>query len=140
MQAGTEKLKLVDSRFFNNRDGFGYMMRNLTRGDYQIHFKKYTTGFDVYDFTVRIYADKLIKLIDDEDQKITQIELSKEVIDKIPNITDHHSVKKILDEEKKLQKPFKPVQKPPMKEPLKPKSVEEGPESHYEPAGNPNFK
>jgi len=123
MQAGTEKLKLVDSRFFNNRDGFGYMMRNLTRGDYQIHFKKYTTGFDVYDFTVRIYADKLIKLID-----------------KIPNITDHHSVKKILDEEKKSQKPFKPVQKPPIKEPLKPKSVEEGPESHYEPAGNPNFK
>lgn len=47
------------------------MMRNLTRGDYQIHFKKYNTGFDVFDFTVRIYADKLIKLIDDEDQKIT---------------------------------------------------------------------
>ena len=34
VQAGTEKLKLVDSRFFNNRDGFGYIMRNLTRGDY----------------------------------------------------------------------------------------------------------
>lgn len=44
----------------------------------------------MYDFTVRVYADKLIRLIDDEDQKITQIELSKEVIAKIPNITDHH--------------------------------------------------
>ena len=87
---GAEKLKLIDSRFFNNRDGFGYIMRNLSRGDYQVHFKKYSTGFDVYDFTVRVYADKLIRLIDDEDQKITQIELSKEVIDKIPNITDHH--------------------------------------------------
>ena len=51
-----------------------------------------------------MYADKLIRLIDDEDQKITQIELSKEVIDKIPNITDHKSVKKILDEEKYSQK------------------------------------
>lgn len=85
------------------------MMRNLTRGEYQIHFKKYNTGFDVYDFTVRVYADKLIKLIDDEDQKITGVELSKEVIDKIPNITDHHSVKKILDEEKSSHKQVKPV-------------------------------
>jgi hypothetical protein len=68
---GTEKLKLVDTRLVNNRDGFGDIMRNLSRGDYQIQFKKYSTSFDVYDFTVRVYADKLIKLIDDEDQKIT---------------------------------------------------------------------
>lgn len=89
-ETGEEKLKLIDSRFFNNRDGFGYIMRNLTKGDYQIHFKKYSSGFDVYDFTVRVYADKMIRLIDDEDQKITNIELSKEVMDKIENITDHH--------------------------------------------------
>jgi len=112
-QTGVERLKLIDSRFFNNRDGFGYIMRNLTRGEYQVHFKKYSTGFDVYDFTVRVYADKLIRLIDDEDQKITQIELSKEVIDKIPNITDHHQVQKVLDEEKNSIKGKVPEQAPP---------------------------
>ena len=29
-----KKLKLIDSQYFNNRDGFGYMLRNLTKGDY----------------------------------------------------------------------------------------------------------
>ena len=47
-----------------------------------------------------MYADKLIHLIDDEDIKITNVELSKEVIDKIVNITDHHQIQKVLDEEK----------------------------------------
>lgn len=31
---GGQKMKLVDTNFFNNRDGFGYVMRNLTKGDY----------------------------------------------------------------------------------------------------------
>jgi len=33
---GATKLRLVDSQYFNNRDGFGFMLRNLTKGDYQI--------------------------------------------------------------------------------------------------------
>ena len=33
-ETGEDKLKLIDSRFFNNRDGFGYIMRNLTKGDF----------------------------------------------------------------------------------------------------------
>jgi hypothetical protein len=28
------KLKMIDSQYFNNRDGFGYILRNLTKGDY----------------------------------------------------------------------------------------------------------
>ena len=35
-ETGVDKLKLIDSRFFNNRDGFGYIMRNLTKGNYQV--------------------------------------------------------------------------------------------------------
>jgi len=59
-------MKLVDDQFFDNRGGFGFMLRNLTRGDYQIQFKKYSTGFDVFDYTVRVYAPNGIKLIDEE--------------------------------------------------------------------------
>ena len=53
---GTSHLKLIDTQFFTNRDGFGFMLKNLTKGEYQIQFKKYSTGFDVFDFTVRMYA------------------------------------------------------------------------------------
>jgi hypothetical protein len=31
-----KKMKLVATQFFSNRDGFGFILRNLTRGDYQI--------------------------------------------------------------------------------------------------------
>lgn len=31
---GKEKLKLVDIQYFNNRDGFGFTLKNLTKGDY----------------------------------------------------------------------------------------------------------
>ena len=51
-----EKLKLVDTQYFNNREGFGFTLRNLTKGNYQIQFKKFSTGFDVFDFTVRLYS------------------------------------------------------------------------------------
>ena len=63
---GKEKLRLIDILYFNNRDGFGFTLKNLTKGDYQIQFKKYSNGFDVYDFTVRMYAENMIKMIDDE--------------------------------------------------------------------------
>jgi hypothetical protein len=33
---GVQKMKLVDTQFFTNREGFGFMLRNLTRGEYQI--------------------------------------------------------------------------------------------------------
>jgi hypothetical protein len=67
---GQQKMKLVDTQFFNNREGFGFMLRNLTRGDYQIQFKKYSPGFDVFDYTVRVYSPNGIKLIDEELQEI----------------------------------------------------------------------
>jgi hypothetical protein len=33
-QHGNKKLKLIDTQYFNNRDGFGFMMRELIKGDY----------------------------------------------------------------------------------------------------------
>ena len=84
-----EKLKLIDTKFFNNRDGFGFVLKNLTKGDYQIHFKKYTNGFEVFDFTATIYAQRQIKLIDDDDEHLKKIQLTKEQLGKIPKINDH---------------------------------------------------
>jgi len=86
---GGEVLKLIASRFFSNREGFGFILKPLPKGQYQIHFKKYSSGFDVFDFTARIYAPKSVKLIDDDDENLKKIELSKEVIAKIPTIADH---------------------------------------------------
>jgi len=60
------RLKLVDSHYFVNRDGFGYMLKNLPKGDYQLQVKKYSFGFDTYDFTARIYSKRNIKMIDVE--------------------------------------------------------------------------
>ena len=34
--AGKTKLILIDSSYFNNKEGFGYMLKNLTKGQYQI--------------------------------------------------------------------------------------------------------
>lgn len=67
---------MIDSQYFNNRDGFGYILRNLTKGDYQIQFKKYSNGFDVYDFTVKLHSDRFIKLIDDDHEEIKKIHLT----------------------------------------------------------------
>lgn len=75
---GGQKLKLIDVQYFNNRDGFGFMLRNLTKGDYQVQFKKYSNGFDVYDFTLKMFADKLIKLVDDDNEELKKVKLSKE--------------------------------------------------------------
>lgn len=83
---GKERMKLIDSQFFNNRDGFGFMLRDLQKGKYQIHFKKYSSGFDVYDFTVRMYGERQIKFIDDEEVEIKKVKLTKEMVDKIPKI------------------------------------------------------
>ena len=112
---GIDHYKLIDMRIFNNRDGFGYIMRNLTKGQYQVHFKKYSTGFDVFDFTMKIFSDRLIK-IDDEDEKIKQVELSKEIIDKIPTIQDKKQVEKILSDEKN-GKPIPNKKEEPKQEP-----------------------
>jgi len=51
------KQTLVDSQYFSNREGFGFMFKKLPRGDYQVQVKKYSFGFDIYDFTVRVYAE-----------------------------------------------------------------------------------
>jgi len=64
------RLKLVDSHYFNNREGFGYMMKNLQPGDYQLQAKKYSAGADTYDFSARIYSQRNIKLVDVEQQQI----------------------------------------------------------------------
>jgi len=87
--AAKETLKLLDTRFFTNREGFGFMLANLPRGQYQMHFKKYSAGFDVFDFTARIYSPKNIKLVDDDDANLRSVHLSKETIDKIPSIDEH---------------------------------------------------
>jgi|TARA_B110000305_G_C19387742_1_gene613143 uncharacterized membrane protein len=70
---GKTKLILIDSSYFNNKEGFGYMLKNLTKGQYQIQVKKYSFGFDVYDFTARIYSTKNIKLVDIEEAEINKL-------------------------------------------------------------------
>lgn len=54
------------------------MLKNLTKGDYQMEVKKYSFGFDVYDFTARIYSEKNIKLIDVEQQEILKAKAKQE--------------------------------------------------------------
>jgi len=84
----SRKLKLIDSTYFSNRDGFGYLLRNLTKGEYQVQFKKYSTGFDVFDFTLKMQSDRHIKLIDDDDEEIKKVILTKEQMAKIPSIKE----------------------------------------------------
>lgn len=33
---GKDRMKLIDSQFFSNRDGFGFMLRDLSKGNYQV--------------------------------------------------------------------------------------------------------
>lgn len=67
------KLRLIDSQFSTNREGFAFISRQLSKGAYQIQIKKYSFGFDVFDFTARIYSQKNIKLVDVEEQEIKKI-------------------------------------------------------------------
>lgn len=67
-----KQYKLIDSTYFSNKEGFGYMLRKLEKGNYQIQVRKYSFGFDVFDFTARIYAKKNIKLIDVEQEEIAR--------------------------------------------------------------------
>lgn len=53
-------------------------LRNLTKGNYQIQFKKFSNGFEVFDFTVRMYAQNMIKLVDDDNEFVSAIQLTKE--------------------------------------------------------------
>ena len=75
---GKERLRLIETTYFNNREGFGFMLKNLTRGDYQIQVKKYSFGFDMYDFTARIYSEKNVKLVDVEQQEIKRAKAKQE--------------------------------------------------------------
>ena len=93
IEPGKKRMRLIDSQFFNNRNGFGYILRNLEKGDYQIHFKKYSQSFDVYDFTVKLYASRKDKFIDDEESAIKKVKLTQEMIAKIPKITSSDSSK-----------------------------------------------
>jgi putative heme degradation protein len=108
-----EVLKLIDSRFFTNRDGFGFIKKNLKAGKYQIHFKKYSSAFDVFDFTARVYSPRSIKLLDDDDEALKKIQLSKEVMAKIPSIEDHikDNDKKEESEEKAKEKAVAAIKK-----------------------------
>lgn len=99
-QKGGAKLKLIDAQFFNNRDGFGFMLRNLTKGDYQIQFKKYSNGFDVFDFTTRIYADKMIKLIDDDGEEMQRVKLKEETENNMPTIKEKKVNKKKIEKKR----------------------------------------
>jgi len=60
------RMKLIDSMYSHNNEGFGYMLRNLPKGDYQLQVKKYSYGFDTFDFVARIYSKRNIKLVDVE--------------------------------------------------------------------------
>jgi hypothetical protein len=69
------------------------MLRNLTKGEYQIQFKKYSNGFDVFDFTTRLYADKMIKLIDDDGEEMQRIKLKEETENTMPKIKENRKKK-----------------------------------------------
>ena len=69
---GSEAYKLIDSTYFDNKEGFGYMLKKIGKGNYQIQIRKYSFGFDVFDFTARIYSKNNIKLIDLEQEEIAR--------------------------------------------------------------------
>lgn len=48
------------------------MLKKLQPGNYQLHFRKYSFGSDVFDFTARIYAKKNVKLVDLEQEEIAK--------------------------------------------------------------------
>lgn len=98
-------LKLIDTSFFTNRDGFGFIQKSLKAGKYQVHFKKYSSSFDVFDFTARIYGPKNVKLVDDDEENLQKVQLSKEVIAKIPSIQDQidKNNKKEEEDKKKME-------------------------------------
>jgi len=73
------------------------MLRNLTKGEYQIQFKKYSNGFDVFDFTTRLYADKMIKLIDDDGEEMQRVKLKEEVENNMPTIKEKRKLKKTAE-------------------------------------------
>lgn len=36
MKSSEGKYRLIDSTYFNNKEGFGFMLKKLTKGKYQI--------------------------------------------------------------------------------------------------------
>lgn len=92
---GGQRLQLLETRFFDNREGFGHINRNLTKGEYEIHFKKYSGAFDVFDFTVKIYSKAHIKLIDEDEHEIQKVKLTPEQLQNIPELgNDANKTKK----------------------------------------------
>lgn len=79
-------LRLLATQFFSNRDGFGFINRRLKPGEYQIHFKKYSSAFDVFDFTVKVLSNIDLKLVDEEEHEIQKVKISEEQMKKIPKI------------------------------------------------------
>lgn len=79
-------MRLLATQFFSNRDGFGFINRKLKSGEYQIQFKKYSSAFDVFDFTVKILSDIDLKLVDEEEHEIQKVKITEEQMKKIPKI------------------------------------------------------
>jgi hypothetical protein len=105
---GSQRLQLLETRFFDNREGFGHINRNLTKGDYEIHFKKYSGAFDVFDFTVKIYSKNHIKMIDEDEHEIQKVKLTPEQLQNIPELGTDINKNKKKKQNKKQEKPEKP--------------------------------
>jgi len=95
---------LIDSRYFSNNEGFGFILRNLTKGDYQVQVKKYSFGFDLFDFTTRIYSEKNIKLTDVEEQEIKKAKEKQEK--KKDNVGGSKTITESSGQEQKGKKHF----------------------------------
>lgn len=79
-------MKLIATHFFSNRDGFGYINRNLEPGEYQLQFKKYSQSFDVFDFTMKVYSSIEVKFEDEDDSQTKKIQLTPEQLKKLPKL------------------------------------------------------
>jgi hypothetical protein len=105
VEQGTGKnkvLRMLSTQFFSNRDGFGYVNRNLKPGEYQIQFKKYSSAFDVFDFTVKVFSDIDLSLVDEEEHEIQKVKISDEQMKNIPKIGEEaaEEKKEIIDSAK----------------------------------------
>jgi hypothetical protein len=58
----------------------------LEEGEYQLQFKKYSTSFDVFDFTVKVYSTVEVKFEDEDESQTQKITLTEEQLKKLPNL------------------------------------------------------
>lgn len=75
---GKQRFVLTDSQYFDNKEGYGFMLKNLTAGNYQIQFKKYSFGLDTFDFTTRIFSPRAIKFVDVEEHEVQKAKAKAE--------------------------------------------------------------